>query len=128
MDVSGNNVCNSLIRQVVSETMKTKNHRSQQYQHFVRSKVCLVCGGDQELQAHHCRLLGSKGTGLKPPDTYCVPLCFKCHLKLHSGGERNFWIIHNIDVARKIIELQTEYISLIEKEEINDGHQNGEVF
>jgi len=55
-------------------------------------QTCLYCGGwntdnegNREVIPHHVRKYGKGGTGTKPPDWYTIPLCHKCHTKLHNG-------------------------------------------
>lgn len=43
------------------------------------------------VQAAHVRSNTGGGMGLKPCDSYCVPLCCFCHGAQHCCGERTFW-------------------------------------
>lgn len=55
---------------------------------FIRSRPCIVCGTDYEIEAHH--LLkpwrGPRGMALKAGDENVVPLCAKHHRELHNNG------------------------------------------
>ena len=64
---------------------------------WVRGFMCLVasqgknptaCGGKSE--AAHVRLHTDGGTGLKPHDRHCVPLCSTHHREQHNIGEDAF--------------------------------------
>ena len=85
---------------------KPKTYRSKKYLDFIRQKSCLFCGKKSE--PHHVSFGGDRGTGIKPPDTQCVPLCRECHQRTHNGN------IGHVYFAREIIRLMTEYIGVIE--------------
>lgn len=72
--------------------------RSQDYMAAVREHPCLVCYSP-ETQAHHLqRIDNSKGLGLKTGDQWTVPLCFRCHERLHARGNENlFWAVEGVD-------------------------------
>jgi hypothetical protein len=42
-------------------------------------------------QAAHIRSNTGGGMGLKPSDSWCVPLCVNCHRKQHETSEAKFW-------------------------------------
>lgn len=74
---------------------KQRPIRDKEYLRFLHDiGVCcnvplgLVCRGD--IVAHHVRIGMNGGTGIKPSDCYCVPLCAECHNRVHRG-ERTFW-------------------------------------
>jgi len=79
-----------------------KSHRSKLYLDFIRNQPCIVSGSDYGVVAHHVRILGNGGTGLKPSDFLTVPLTHEHHMALHSGGERSFYKKHNIDINNSI--------------------------
>lgn len=67
---------------------------------FVRSLNCVGCGATPSECAHvrmsHFEgvtvpLEERGGTGLKPADKWCVPLCRECHARQHQSGENTFW-------------------------------------
>ena len=72
---------------------KTKTPRNPKYLEFVRSRACCVCGLKYTVVAHHIRMGGGGGTGIKPSDYRTVPLCDNHHKLLHQMGERSFWMI-----------------------------------
>jgi len=80
-----------------------KSHRSKPYLDFIRNQPCIVSGSDYGVVAHHVRILGNGGTGLKPSDFLTVPLTHENHMLLHSGGERSFYKKHNIDIKSSIL-------------------------
>jgi hypothetical protein len=67
--------------------------RDPAYLAFVRSKPCIVCMGPAE--AHHA--LGRRGTGVKPSDFGCIPVCRKHHYELHHWGGKSFQSKHDVD-------------------------------
>lgn len=77
-----------------SNLQKTKYWRSENYLSFVRSRPCVITGSSTDVVAHHVRCLGTWGTGIKPPDYYCVPITAEEHSKLHAMGERPYWEKH----------------------------------
>lgn len=98
---------------------KNKTHRSEAYLNFIRSKGCYITGEDVNVIAHHVRMFGGGGIGLKPPDYLCLPLTPEKHHKLHSQGEKSFFEENRIDAAGAIIDLQISYLySKCSKEKI----------
>ena len=81
-----------------------------EYISFIHKQTCLVTGTNVGLDAHHVRCLYKAGTGKKPPDSYCVPLCHNEHMKLHQYGERSYWEKHGIDIEREITYLNLKYL------------------
>lgn len=69
---------------------------SKKYLNFIRSKPCLICEAEADVVAHHFRLKGTAGIGIKPPDRYCVPLCVKHHTEIHAYGLLTFFKKYNI--------------------------------
>jgi len=68
--------------------------RSEAHKAFIRSLPCAArnehCGGP--IEAAHVRMGSDGGTGLKPSDSYVVPLCNKHHAAQHKTSEMNFWL------------------------------------
>lgn len=82
--------------------------KNPEYLSFIRKQPCLFCGADAE--PHHVRSRlhtppkWRGGTGLKPYDYACLPVCRSCHQRVHDGHmtiENPHW---------KIMELLGEYI------------------
>ena len=65
-----------------------KTMRDTQYLDFIRSRPCSFCG-NPTTDPHHAikrlRGLSEAGMGQKGPDYLAIPLCRKCHRKLHDG-------------------------------------------
>lgn len=51
------------------------------YREFVSTFPCLNCGKSGPSDPHHDRRFKNCGVGMKPPDTYLIPLCHECHVK-----------------------------------------------
>lgn len=68
---------------------KQKRLALPEYLEWLKGKPCCVCGkepyGDHKSIPAHQRVGGAGGTGIKPPDTYALPLCNDCHDKQHRG-------------------------------------------
>lgn len=70
--------------------------RSEAYLRYVRTKPCLICGGQAE--AHHLTFAQPRAKGRKNGDQWTVPLCHGHHMELHdfAGGERSWWAINAV--------------------------------
>ena len=68
-----------------------RSHRDSSYLAFVRTQPCCISGLTTGVVAHHVRMMGGGGVGLKPSDYLSVPLHHEVHQKLHSQGEGAFW-------------------------------------
>lgn len=51
---------------------------------------CFICGSEGTTCGAHQRLNGGGGTGIKPPDSHCIPLCQAHHDAEHKGWN-SFW-------------------------------------
>ena len=78
---------------------KKKTFRSEKYKKYIRSLPCVICNYPAS-EAHHVRIDGNAGTGMKPSDTYCVPLCPLHHAELHQFGKDTFFDRHGINVYK----------------------------
>ena len=65
------------------------------HRQFIRRHACVMGCERLPIQCAHVRLGTDGGTGLKPSDWWCVPLCAKHHADQHAIGEQSFW--HGID-------------------------------
>lgn len=67
----------------------------------IRTLPCVVCGCAQCTEAAHIRFSlshdGPTGIGRRPDDRWALPLCGDCHRRQHSGGERAFWRLVELD-------------------------------
>lgn len=81
---------------------KPTSVRSRAYLEFIRERDCCACGMSPSVfsvtHPHHWRLGTNGGTGKKPDDSFCIPLCPTCHDLVHRVGEQTF--------AREILRLQ----------------------
>ena len=68
-------------------------YKSKPYLSFIHTKRCVV-SGCMPVICHHVRSFATGGMGMKPPDTYTVPMNGDLHDKLHRMGERLFWEKH----------------------------------
>jgi len=75
--------------------------RCQAHLKWLRGNMCVVtnegCSGATE--AHHVRLGGDGGMGVKPGDDRAVGLCALHHAALHTYGQRSFNERWNVDLA-----------------------------
>jgi len=53
--------------------------RSKRYLDYLRGQACCRCGLAPPSQVHHLRKGSDGGIGLKPSDTWGVPVCDRCH-------------------------------------------------
>ena len=75
--------------------------RSQGHLAWVRGHECSAtgfnnCGG--RMEAHHVRRGADGGTGRKPGDDRCVPLCATHHEEFHRLGHDTFERKYGIDL------------------------------
>ena len=66
---------------------KKKTLRDKGYLVWLSEQPPLVMGFGDTV-AHHVRLFGNGGTGIKPPDDDCIPLSDSTHKDVHHYGER----------------------------------------
>jgi hypothetical protein len=77
---------------------KTERLRSPRHLAWIRSLPCSVSGCKRnDVQAHHVRK--GAGTGIKPADGNCAPLCFHHHAEGHAVGWRTFEVKHGLDLS-----------------------------
>lgn len=93
----------------VTSNFKVQRVRSPRHMELVRWLGCAVpgCRARQDIHAHHVRRAATSGTGAKPGDDACVPLCARHHLELHQRGEITCsaeWQINLAARARRIAE------------------------
>ncbi|EGC4591384.1 DUF968 domain-containing protein, partial [Escherichia coli] len=51
---------------------------------WVKTQKCMTCGNQAD-DPHHIIGHGLGGMGTKADDLFVIPLCRKCHNKLHAG-------------------------------------------
>ena len=69
----------------------------------IRNLPCTICGGIGT-EAAHVRFADPRvakpitGMGIKPSDSFVVPLCNRHHREQHDlGDERKFWSLYDLD-------------------------------
>ena len=89
-------------------------HRDALYLRHVRAQPCCVFGFERGriVVAHHVRIFGAGGMGLKPSDYLTVPLHCVTHRELHDMPEAAFWERAGIDPADEIRRLMESYLRL----------------
>lgn len=88
--------------------MKT-HWRSKPYREWVATLPSIITGSRDRVVPHHHRHGSDGGTGLKPSDSYCVPVTYDEHIDVHSGKIA----IDDLDALRACVRQITEY--LVEK-------------
>jgi len=74
----------------------TKNFiRSRKHLIFISTQPCVLCNATN-VQSCHIRYAGA-GMGLKPCDSFVVPMCVEHHTEQHSMNERLFWKLYAKD-------------------------------
>ena len=85
---------------------KSNMIRSKVHLKYVSEHPCTICGRE-DVQAAHIRYTGS-GIGLKPCDSFVVPLCIEHHQEQHTMNERMFWHLYKIDPVSRALPLCAE--------------------
>lgn len=100
--------------------VKGTHYRSERYLRYIRGQdSCLSWAGGLPQAvptpahpvsiAHHVRLGGNGGVGIKPSDYRTVPLTDLEHRALHQRGEKSFWREAGLDPDQIIISLLIVY-------------------
>jgi len=89
---------------------KPTRWKSKKYLKFIRSKPCVFCQVDFEVQKsdsepHHLRQFCFTGTGTKPSDSWSVPACRSHHDKDQMHPCKKAWLL------QKCVEYLTEFIA-----------------
>lgn len=70
---------------------KERKIKSEKHRRFIASLECCVSVEKYQIQAAHIRTGTGGGMGLKPCDSWCIPLSVDEHHKQHQIGERQYW-------------------------------------
>ena len=103
----------------MTSCLKIKAYRSEKYRAFLRSKPSLYSGmigseSDPIIAAHQG--LGKKGTALKSPDIYAVPLLWSEHQQFeHQKGGKTFWGNQFEALPLRCLEYVNEFLQLGKK-------------
>lgn len=68
---------------------------------MIRLLPCVLCGQQGITQAHHLLRTGDptqRGTGRKPADKFCIPLCVHHHTALHAKGDEEAFLMETYGV------------------------------
>lgn len=96
---------------------KIKRYSSKRYLDFIRKFPCCMTGRTP-VDAHHIRDASNSGTGIKPHDTYAIPLHYEAHIYgVHQKGKEKFWGKNNQYL------LCTKYISKYFTEELRKDYK-----
>lgn len=102
-----------------------------EYRKWIRQQPCTACKAEIDIQPHHWQTPTNHGVGLKPDDTWCMPLCGAHHHEIHSKGKLtcgrkwwkmesgNGWALDNL-AAREIRDLLAEY-HIIQEDKIRQA-------
>jgi hypothetical protein len=106
---------------VEEEKVNLTGYRNRKYLDWLKEQPCAVCMRKPCDPAHQS-LGWPSGTGIKPPDSFCLPLNHDLHMKQHRVGEVRFWqeffglpagtekvLIHGM-VARLCLRYFTEFL------------------
>ena len=105
------------------QILKANIIKSEKHRRFVASFPCVVCANNTQVQCCHIRSIpkfGNIGKGVRD-DSYCIPMCSRCHLYQHKIGELKFFEMYNINPI--LISMKLSIISPCKK--INQAKQEG---
>ena len=74
---------------------KTQFIKSRKHLQYVSEQPCVLCQ-KIDVQSAHIRYAGA-GMGLKPCDSFTIPLCLEHHAEQHRMNERMFWQLYKKD-------------------------------
>jgi hypothetical protein len=87
--------------------------RNRQYLSWVRRQECIATGLDftrTDMVAHHVRIGGAGGMGIKPSDYRVIPLTAFQHAKLHQMVEREYYELMEVDIEEVMCELLMRFL------------------
>lgn len=87
------------------------NFRSEEYLDFIRQQSCLICSRHQA-DPHHWRKGTDGGTGLKPSDFFCIPLCREHHAEAHNLSDKRFAEKYDINISDELSWLISKFIRM----------------
>ena len=85
--------------------------KSKKYLDYIRKQPCLICGHKSE--AHHIRKASNSGIGMKPSDSFSLPLCRLHHAEAHCQELKHlkpFFERHGLDVYEELFKMTKGYI------------------
>ena len=84
--------------------------RAGHYLAFVRQLSCVLCGDDPPNDPHH---VGKHAMGRKTDDYRAIPLCRRCHDRLHSEGAA--FVAHAERIDSKVADTLIKYLRIVEQ-------------
>lgn len=86
-------------RAVPAPRRKPNERARPKHRRFISALPCIACGKAAPSECAHVRAGADGGTGYKPADRFCLPLCGGdgCHHRQHTVGELSFWAALGID-------------------------------
>lgn len=85
---------------------KIKIIKSRSHLVYVSEQPCTICRRT-DVQSAHLRFTGA-GMGMKPCDSFVVPLCIEHHTEQHRMNERMFWTLYQINPVARALALCAE--------------------
>lgn len=104
--------CSDNVNICCCNSSRSSMRKNKKYIDFIKEQPCIFCAKPAE--PHHVRNLKhipyeySGGTGLKPSDFMCVPLCHEHHRLIHAKG------CETINWSNEIIKCLVKYICSLE--------------
>ncbi len=90
-----------IARSVPLGRRKPSGRSNPRHRAFINSLPCVACGRAAPSECAHVRMGTDGGTGYKPADRFCLPLCEGCHrtgpAAQHTIGEPAFWAERGVD-------------------------------
>jgi hypothetical protein len=107
--------------------------RSDKYLKHVRQHICVApgCVRPAEVAHHFSRLAGGGGVGIKPSDTYTVPLCVEHHAAIHQYGFLRPWTVEETVAAffQTALRLVTSYwVRIRFRRKVKESAEGPQVF
>jgi len=95
--------------------LKEVKIRDRKYLDSLQGSRCVICQSTSSTVGHHIRMGLGGGTGIKPSDDRCIPLCHRHHnLELHQNGEKRFFKMYEhifgLDPVSYAKQLYNEYL------------------
>lgn len=88
--------------------------RDGKYREFVRSHSCCSCFGVADVAHHFGKRYAGGGIGVKPHDTFEVPLCAHCHAQVHQSARLGVMSPDDTErlMLRTALVILTEYLQI----------------
>lgn len=98
---------------------KTAPFRSASHLQRVSEMACLVTNRPGPCDPHHLKL-GWYAKGIKPPDDWVVPLIHAEHVRLHTIGEKRYWLTELAKQPHLLGEFIRAYAKSLRSDEMTD--------